>query len=183
MSVLVTHDHLRVLFLYVTLRLGTLDATSVVEWLTPETNISHQVYRRVWPTTQREALFWSTIQHHPSDDDEGPDYWIVVNHSTEHEHVPVRTLFLDSSSLVFSCTSALPIYVFNLQIGSKMVRLRLNVAMICQTIVNPPENAQLTRENITCKIQYSANGTYGVSSSATSKVDYERYCHYVIVLQ
>ena len=107
MSVLVTHDHLRVLFLYVTLRLGTLDATSVVEWLTPETNISHQVYRRVWPTTQREALFWSTIQHHPSDDDEGPDYWIVVNHSTEHEHVPVRTLFLDSSSLVFSCTSAL----------------------------------------------------------------------------
>ena len=91
MSALVTHDHLRVLFLYVTLRLGTLDATSVVEWLTPETNISHQVYRRVWPTTQREALFWSTIQHHPSDDDEGPDYWIVVNHSTEHEHVPVRS--------------------------------------------------------------------------------------------
>ena len=113
---LVTHDNRRVLFLYVTLRLGTLDATSVVEWLTPETNISHQVYRRVWPTTQREALFWSTIQHHPSDDDEAPDCWIVVNHSTEHENVPVNLIYRNRSLLSIFLTLS---YVFDFRLVRK----------------------------------------------------------------
>lgn len=77
--------------LYVTLRLGTLDSTAVVEWLSKDTNVSYQVYKRVWPATQRESLFWSTIRHCPADDEEGPDYWIVTNHSTEHEQAPVSS--------------------------------------------------------------------------------------------
>ena len=77
--------------LYVTLRLGTLDSTSVVEWMSKDTNVSYQVYKRVWPATQRESLFWSTIRHCPAEDEEGPDYWIVTNHSTEHPEAPVRS--------------------------------------------------------------------------------------------
>lgn len=71
-------------------RLGTLDSSTVLQWLSKDTTVSHQVYKRIWPTTQREALFWSTIRHCPSDDDEGPDYWIVANHSSEHPDAPVR---------------------------------------------------------------------------------------------
>ena len=49
------------------------------------------------------------------------------------------------------------LYLF--QPNNKLVRVRFNVAMICQTIVNPPENnEEITRDHITCKVQYSANG-------------------------
>ena len=91
LSLSVAYDNLRAsgrLF-YATLRLGTLDSTSVVEWLSKDTNVSYQVYKRVWPATQRESLFWSTIRHCPAEDEEGPDYWIVTNHSTEHPDAPV----------------------------------------------------------------------------------------------
>jgi collagen type IV alpha-3-binding protein len=110
---------------------GTLDASSVVEWVSQDTVITHQVHKRVWPASQRDSLFWSTIRHCPSEDDEGPDYWIVVNYSTDHPDAPV---------------------------GNKCVRIRFNIALICQTVVQPPESGQeISRENLTCKIQYSAN--------------------------
>ena len=49
--------------------------------------------------------------------------------------------------------------MIDLQHNSKMVRLRFNVALICQTIVTPPGNGKaISREHLTCKIQYSAVG-------------------------
>ncbi|KAK2171314.1 hypothetical protein NP493_1079g00032 [Ridgeia piscesae] len=110
---------------------GTLESTELLEWLSKDTVISHQIHKRVWPSTQRDSLFWSTIRHFPSDNDEGPDCWIVVNHDTPHNDVPLNT---------------------------KFVRMRFNIAMICQTVVQPPDNGEeIKRENLSCRIQYSAN--------------------------
>jgi len=54
---------------------------------------------------------------------------------------------------------------------AKCVRLQFNVAMIGQTVVeSPPPNGQpITRDHLTCKIQYSANGKH----SATITMPYE----------
>ncbi len=48
-----------------------------------------QLHKRVWPTTQRDSLFWSTLRHAESDDGEGPDYWVVVNYTCDHTDAPV----------------------------------------------------------------------------------------------
>ena len=43
--------------------------------------------------------------------------------------------------------------------AGKYVRITMNVAMICQTIIEPPANGgDITRDNITCKIIYTADG-------------------------
>jgi len=61
----------------------TLETSNVVSWLSRDTHVTYQVLKRVWPAAQRDSLFWSTIRHCPTDDDDGPDYWIVVNYSTD----------------------------------------------------------------------------------------------------
>ncbi|XP_064619835.1 ceramide transfer protein-like [Lineus longissimus] len=109
----------------------TIESTKVIDWASEDTLISYQLHKRVWPTAQRESLFWSHIRHCTSDKDEGPDLWIVVNYSTAHEDAPVN---------------------------SKAVRITLNIAMLCQTIINPPKDGkEITRDDITCKMEYTAN--------------------------
>lgn len=109
---------------------ATLESTRIVEWLSDDTFINNNVIKRVWPASQRDACFWSHIRHMPAENDEGSDMWIVVNHSTDHP----------------SCS-----------VG-KYVRITMNVAMICQTIIEPPSNGgNITRDNITCKITYTAD--------------------------
>ena len=66
----------------------TLEMSNVANWLSRDTHITYQVLKRVWPAAQRDSLFWSTIRHCPSDDDDGPDYWTVVNYSTDCVPVP-----------------------------------------------------------------------------------------------
>jgi len=73
----------------------TLEATNVVSWLARDTHVTYQVLKRIWPAAQRDSLFWSTIRHFPSDDDDGPDYWIVVNYSTDC--MPVSQVCTQSS--------------------------------------------------------------------------------------
>lgn len=70
---------------------GTLDTSAVVENISADTVVSHQVHKRVWPTTQRDALFWSHIRLVPGANDSEPDRWIVCNYSTEHDKAPVST--------------------------------------------------------------------------------------------
>jgi len=72
----------------------TLETSNVVSWLARDTHVTYQVLKRVWPAAQRDSLFWSTIRHCPTDDDEGPDYWIVVNYSTDC--VPVSQVSVKS---------------------------------------------------------------------------------------
>lgn len=49
-----------------------------------------------------------------------------------------------------------------LQPTPKCVRLQFNVAMIGQTVVEspPPSGQPITRDHLTCRIQYSANGKH-----------------------
>lgn len=45
------------------------------------------------------------------------------------------------------------------QPSSRCVRAKINIAMICQTLVSPPEgDKEISRDNILCKITYVANG-------------------------
>lgn len=69
---------------------GTLDSTNVVETVAEDTVITHQIHKRVWPTTQRDTVFWSHIRHIPSKTDKASDIWIVCNYSMDHEKVSVR---------------------------------------------------------------------------------------------
>lgn len=105
------------------------ETSDVIDWVSSDTNVTHQLTKRVWPASQRDALFWSHIRHCPAEDEEGHDLWIVVNKSCKHDKNPT----------------------------TKYVRLDLDVAMICQTLVNPPPDGQdIRREDITCKLQYEA---------------------------
>lgn len=109
---------------------GTLESSRCIEWLSEDTFISHNVIKRVWPASQRDAVFWSHIRHVINEDEEAPDTWIVVNYSTDHPTVPI----------------------------GKYVRVKMNVSLACQTIIQPPdEEGEITRDDITCKISYTAN--------------------------
>lgn len=45
------------------------------------------------------------------------------------------------------------------QPSSRCVRAKINIGMICQTLVSPPEgDKEISRDNILCKITYVANG-------------------------
>lgn len=41
---------------------------------------------------------------------------------------------------------------------NKYVRVKMNVAMICETIIDPPADGNISRDNIKCKISYTAEG-------------------------
>ncbi|RMC21685.1 hypothetical protein DUI87_02553 [Hirundo rustica rustica] len=46
------------------------------------------------------------------------------------------------------------------KMNNRCVRAKINIAMICQTLVSPPEgNKEISRDNILCKITYVANAT------------------------
>ena len=66
----------------------TLDSTQVIEAIDDSTLLFYQIHKRVWPSAQRDACFWSHMRSISNNDDEQPD-WIVVNHSTEHPLAPV----------------------------------------------------------------------------------------------
>ncbi|RZF35041.1 hypothetical protein LSTR_LSTR009633 [Laodelphax striatellus] len=111
---------------------GTLEQMTVVENIAEDTLVFLQIHKRIWPASQRDALFWSHITQVPDQhDQDSHNIWVVVNHSTQHPQHPPKT--------------------------GKYVRVALTVCLYCQTLVTPPANgAELTRENITCKITYCA---------------------------
>lgn len=109
---------------------STMESMKVLEEIDPCTLLFHQIHKRVWPATQRDALFWSHIRQMPNDEDpDAHDIWIVCNHSAEHPDTP----------------------------AGKCVRVKLTVCLVCQTFVDPPaEDQKIRRENLTCKITYSS---------------------------
>ncbi|KAF8794541.1 Ceramide transfer protein like [Argiope bruennichi] len=109
----------------------TVENMKVVEEISSNTLIFHQIHKRVWPATQRDALFWSHMRQVPNDEDkDAHDIWIVCNNSTEHDSTPV----------------------------GKCVRLIMTVSLVCQTFVDPPtENKEISRENLTCRITYCSS--------------------------
>uniref|UniRef100_A0A672MJJ2 Ceramide transfer protein n=1 Tax=Sinocyclocheilus grahami TaxID=75366 RepID=A0A672MJJ2_SINGR len=109
----------------------TVESFQVVETLSDKAVIIHQTHKRVWPASQREVLYVSVIRKILSTNENDPDTWLVCNFSVDHDGYPP---------------------------SARCIRAKINVAMICQTLISPPEgDKEITRDNILCKITYVAN--------------------------
>ncbi|KAM9547943.1 ceramide transfer protein-like isoform 5-T6 [Salvelinus alpinus] len=109
----------------------TIENFNVVETLSDNAVIVYQTHKRVWPASQRDVLYLSAIRKILATNENDPDTWLVCNFSVDHD---------------------------NAQPTSRCIRAKINVAMICQTLVSPPEgNKEISRDNVLCKITYVAN--------------------------
>uniref|UniRef100_A0A673LK94 Ceramide transfer protein n=1 Tax=Sinocyclocheilus rhinocerous TaxID=307959 RepID=A0A673LK94_9TELE len=109
----------------------TVESFQVVETLSDKAVIIHQTHKRVWPASQRDVLYVSVIRKILSTNENDPDTWLVCNFSVDHDGYPP---------------------------SARCIRAKINVAMICQTLISPPEgDKEITRDNILCKITYVAN--------------------------
>uniref|UniRef100_A0A3P8ZNQ3 Ceramide transfer protein n=1 Tax=Esox lucius TaxID=8010 RepID=A0A3P8ZNQ3_ESOLU len=107
----------------------TIENFNVVETLSDNAVIVYQTHKRVWPASQRDVLYLSAMRKILANNENDPDTWLVCNFSVDHENPTNRC-----------------------------VRAKINIAMICQTLVSPPEgDREISRDNITCKITYVAN--------------------------
>lgn len=72
---------------------ATLEQMKVLETIADDTLVILQIHKRVWPASQRDALFWSHVRRVPNDTDrDAQDIWIACNHSTEHHEAPVISM-------------------------------------------------------------------------------------------
>ncbi|XP_051959803.1 ceramide transfer protein-like isoform X1 [Xyrauchen texanus] len=109
----------------------TVENFNTVETLSDNAIIIYQTHKRVWPASQRDVLYLSAIRKIIAYNENDPDTWIVCNFSVDHE---------------------------NAQPNNRCVRAKINIAMICQTLVSPPEgDKDISRDNLLCKITYVAN--------------------------
>ncbi|KAG7481436.1 hypothetical protein MATL_G00066560 [Megalops atlanticus] len=109
----------------------TIENFNVVETLSDNAIIVYQTHKRVWPASQRDVLYLSAIRKILANNENDPDTWLVCNFSVDHDSAPPT---------------------------NRCVRAKINVAMICQTLVSPPEgDKEISRDNILCKITYVAN--------------------------
>ncbi|CAB1322079.1 unnamed protein product, partial [Coregonus sp. 'balchen'] len=89
----------------------------------------HELCHYFWDTDVRND--WETIRKILATNENDPDTWLVCNFSVDHD---------------------------NAQPTNRCIRAKINVAMICQTLVSPPEgNKEISRDNVLCKITYVAN--------------------------
>lgn len=69
---------------------ATLEEMQILEKISPDAMVFLQTHKRVWPATQRDALFWSHMRQITDGKDEGAlDTWVVCNNSVDHESFPV----------------------------------------------------------------------------------------------
>ena len=67
----------------------------MLEKLSDNTMIFHQIHKRVWPSSQRDTVFVSHIRQLGSKEEgerienEIENAWMVTNWATEHEEAPV----------------------------------------------------------------------------------------------
>ncbi|XP_041793288.1 ceramide transfer protein-like isoform X3 [Chelmon rostratus] len=109
----------------------TIENFNVVETLSDNAIIVYQTHKRVWPASQRDVLYLSAIRKILATNENDPDTWLVCNFSVDHDNATPT---------------------------NRCVRAKISVAMICQTLVSPPEgDKEISRDNILCKITYVAN--------------------------
>ncbi|KAM9841365.1 ceramide transfer protein-like isoform 2-T2 [Aulostomus maculatus] len=109
----------------------TIENFNVVETLSDNAVIIYQTHKRVWPASQRDVLYLSAMRKILANNENDPDTWLVCNFSVDHDDA---------------------------QPTNRCVRAKINIAMICQTLVSPPEgDKEISRDNIMCKITYVAN--------------------------
>lgn len=114
---------------------GTIESFRVLEIPEEYTSIIYQTHKRVWPAAQRDCMYISQLLKidnppSPPDDRIPHDMWIVCNFSIDYEY----------PDPVPGC-----------------VRCTVDIALICQTFVEPPKNGgEITRDCLTCDIVYVA---------------------------
>lgn len=112
---------------------------TILEQISSDTIVFLQTHKRIWPASQRDALFWSHMKNiREKGDPNANDEWLVCNHSIELDAYPANV--------------------------GKCVRIFLTVIMFCQTYVHPSVVAakgnKITRDDLTCKITYCSTGMY-----------------------
>lgn len=109
---------------------------AILEKISPDTIVFLQTHKRIWPASQRDALFWSHMRKVTDKDDKmAHDEWLVCNHSINMDAYPANT--------------------------GKCVRIFLTVILYCQTYIDPAviaKGAKPTRNDLTCKITYCSEG-------------------------
>ena len=130
----------------------TIDSMSVLEEISPTSLIFQQVHKRVWPTAQRDAVFWShmrSVSVSPSEAEQGiVDSWIVCNKSCEHPAAPLGQ--------------------------GGCLRVDLTVCFLCQTVVRKG-GSKNNREDISCRITYcSAVNPGGWAPATVLRAVYKR---------
>ena len=106
----------------------TIDAMTVLEEVDQTSLLFHQVHKRVWPTAQRDAVFWSHMRKVSVTKEEAAqgvrDSWLVANKSTEHAAAPLGQ--------------------------GGCLRVDLTVCFLCQTLVRPG-GSEDNRNDLTCR--------------------------------
>ncbi|XP_023301176.2 ceramide transfer protein isoform X1 [Lucilia cuprina] len=123
----------------------TLEDCIILEKISPDTFLFLQTHKRVWPASQRDALFWSHMRKITDGLDDGAyDTWIVCNNSTEYSKQESK--------------------------NGKCVRIFLTVILACQTILPPgkTKHDKLNRNELTCKVTYCSVVNPGGWAPATA---------------
>jgi collagen type IV alpha-3-binding protein len=101
---------------------GTLDSSRMIEALSDDTLIFHQVHKRVWPSAQRDTCFWSHIRSvDKNEENKNPNSfpdWIVVNYSTTHDLAPVNIFKVFP---IFKISN-IPLVILNLVLNNINIR-------------------------------------------------------------
>uniref|UniRef100_A0AC35TJ37 Collagen type IV alpha-3-binding protein n=1 Tax=Rhabditophanes sp. KR3021 TaxID=114890 RepID=A0AC35TJ37_9BILA len=111
----------------------TLEKSMLVDKIADDICVIHQIHKRIWPSAQRESLFWSHIRDvSASKDDDAYDALIVCNHDVKRGDLPL--------------------------VNSSSVRVGLKIAMYVQTIILNKDKplTELTRKDIAIRIVYVA---------------------------
>lgn len=115
---------------------ATLDDMAILEKISPDTIVFLQTHKRIWPASQRDALFWSHMRKvNDKVDPSAHNEWLVCNHSLDLEAYPAGT--------------------------GKCVRIFLTVILSCQTFIDLniiAKGIKPSRNDITCKITYCSEG-------------------------
>lgn len=107
----------------------------------------HQLHKRVWPTAQRESLFWSHLRNVSAEKDpDAYDMHIVCNKDIDRSVVDDRDY---------------PIVRPDVPLKAKgHVRVGMKIAMVCQTVVSKEAQkkpkSEWTRNDVSCRISYVA---------------------------
>uniref|UniRef100_A0A914BWJ6 Collagen type IV alpha-3-binding protein n=1 Tax=Acrobeloides nanus TaxID=290746 RepID=A0A914BWJ6_9BILA len=131
----------------------TLERVNVVEEISENIVVLHQLHKKVWPAAQRESLFWSHFYDVCSErDPDAHDAYMVCNHDCDRPDVP--------------------------RVDNSSVRVGLTIAMLCQTVIEAKKPLdQLRRDDIRCRITYVAQVHPGgwVPTSALRQVYKREY--------
>lgn len=117
---------------------------TILEKISPDTIVFLQTHKRIWPASQRDALFWSHMRKVTDKDDSAHDEWLVCNHSIDLDAYPANK--------------------------GKCVRIFLTVILFCQTYIDPEiiaKGKKPTRNDLTCKITYCSEGMSKINMNRT----------------